>query len=314
MKDPFSTISQILDTKVPDVLYHYTSAAGLIGILESGKIWTTKIQYLNDNSELQLAYEHIRKMLRLQQREHVKTRTEQENKKILPDKVPTNKTQPQQRTLLYTRTEEEIDKMLVALDDSATTNVSVASFSEVGDQLSQWRGYCEIGKGYSIGFSGPKLRQVLKEKGYALARCVYDTRTHIQMVMELINDYPLRTKIEKAGMPLPTSTFGIDFSIECLFLAPLIKSESFQEEKEWRLITPPLNYPDAKYRPGNHSLIPYWDVDIDIANTLKSIIIGPTPEPGLSASAVRGLLIQKGFSVYDERIDISPSKIPFRKV
>ena len=281
-----NVISRILDTKVPNVLYHYTSAAGLLGILESGKIWTTKIQYLNDNSELQLAYDYIRKEIRRQQRGSSQNRTKQ-----------------------------ELDKMIVALDDSATTNVSVASFTEVGDQLSQWRGYCEIGKGYSIGFDGAKLRQVVKEKGYALVRCVYDKAMHLRMVMELVNENPLRNKIETAGIPLPApSGLGADFSVESLFLAPLIKSESFQEEKEWRLITPPLSYIDAKYRPGNHSLIPYWEVDIDIENTLKSIIVGPTPEPTLSARALQGLLMKKSFHVFDQKIAITQSKIHFRKV
>jgi hypothetical protein len=281
-----SVISQILDTKVPNVLYHYTSAAGLLGILESGKIWTTKIQYLNDNSELQLAYDYIRKEIRRQQ-----------------------------KGLSQIRTKQELDNMMVALDDSATTNVSLASFTEVGDQLSQWRGYCEIGKGYSVGFNGPKLKQVLKEKGYALVHCVYDKFMHLRMVMELVNEYPLRNKIEKAGMPLLSHAgFSTDFSFESLFLAPLIKSESFQEEKEWRLITHPLSYQDAKYRSGNHSIIPYWEVDIDLENTLKSIIVGPTPEPGLSASALKGLLMKKSFQVYDQKIDITQSKIPFRKV
>ena len=35
----------------PDILYHYTSAAGLIGILETGKIWATSIRHLSDASE-----------------------------------------------------------------------------------------------------------------------------------------------------------------------------------------------------------------------------------------------------------------------
>jgi hypothetical protein len=33
-------------------LYHYTTAQGLLRIVESGQIWATNAQYLNDRSEL----------------------------------------------------------------------------------------------------------------------------------------------------------------------------------------------------------------------------------------------------------------------
>jgi hypothetical protein len=39
----------------PDILYHYTSAAGLCGIIQSVSIWASKIQHLNDSTELLLA-------------------------------------------------------------------------------------------------------------------------------------------------------------------------------------------------------------------------------------------------------------------
>jgi len=37
-------------SSVPDVVYHYTSMNGLLGIIE-GYIWATNILYLNDISE-----------------------------------------------------------------------------------------------------------------------------------------------------------------------------------------------------------------------------------------------------------------------
>ena len=43
--------------------------------------------------------------------------------------------------------------------------------------LSQWRGYCEIGNGYSLGFNGAKLKQqASKQAGYSLAPCVYEEK------------------------------------------------------------------------------------------------------------------------------------------
>lgn len=37
---------------IPSVLYHYTSADGLIGIVRNQRLWATDIEYLNDSEEL----------------------------------------------------------------------------------------------------------------------------------------------------------------------------------------------------------------------------------------------------------------------
>jgi hypothetical protein len=47
--------------RVPDpasdnLLYHYTSEAGLRGILESDRIWATDVRFLNDDTEFQRAF------------------------------------------------------------------------------------------------------------------------------------------------------------------------------------------------------------------------------------------------------------------
>ena len=43
--------------KPPDILYHYTSAEGLLGIVWTREIWSTNVLYLNDTSELSHATE-----------------------------------------------------------------------------------------------------------------------------------------------------------------------------------------------------------------------------------------------------------------
>src|ERR1700678_2741703 len=39
----------------PDILWHYTNAAGFLGICRSGKLWATNTDYLNDASEMRHA-------------------------------------------------------------------------------------------------------------------------------------------------------------------------------------------------------------------------------------------------------------------
>jgi hypothetical protein len=284
-----SIISPILSTDVPDILYHYTNSSGLRGILASKQIWVSKIHYLNDKMELQLAFDYIRDELD-QQRKEVKTN----------------------------QADEELNNKYDVLGSIDLVNISVASFTEEGDQLSQWRGYCEIGDGYSLGFNGRSLLNQAKKADYHLVPCVYEEQIHRLVVKELVSS----TRVANIrGNPKYDKTpfYRMSFADAVLFIAPIIKSESFKEEKEWRLISRPLGYEIAEYRQGAQSLIPYWKFNINLVETLKSIIIGPTAEPDLSLGAVHGLLY-KEFQpterdvVYEITKNIKHSKIPYRKV
>lgn len=280
-----SVVSETLNTRVPAALFHYTSSAGLIGIIKSNKIWTTKIHYLNDKSEVQLAFKYIRQEIESQKNGQGKTRTD-----------------------------EELNNMIEILNTIEVINISVASFTEVGDQLSQWRGYCEVGNGYSIGFNGQKLiDHVAKNENYRLVPCVYDEKKHLQMVRELVNLAPIIDIKNHPNYGKPPF-YNMPFGDAALFVAPIIKSESFKEEKEWRLISTALSYENVKFRTGNFSLIPYWEFDLDLEHTFESIIIGPTPEADLSERALQGFLINVSFQDIPLWTNIKHSNIPFRKV
>lgn len=276
-----SVISQIFGMDVPNLLFHYTNSIGLKGIIESGKIWTTKIHYMNDKSELRLAFDYIRSEINQQ--------------------IGSGKTN---------RTEEELADMLGALESIHEFNVSVASFSAVGDQLSQWCGYCEVGNGYSLGFDGHRLKtKIMENSNYYLVPCIYEEEKQIRIVKELINMTSVVNITQNPNYDKPP-LYKLSFAEAALLLAPIIKSKHFQEEREWRLISVPLKYEDAKFRPGNYALIPYWEFDLGIADSLVQIIIGPTPERELSERALHGLLMQKHIFNWGE---ICHSAIPFRK-
>ena len=49
-------------------------------------------------------------------------------------------------------------QLLEKVENSRHRGEFVASFSESGDDLSQWRAYCSAGPGFSIGFHAAALR------------------------------------------------------------------------------------------------------------------------------------------------------------
>jgi hypothetical protein len=61
--DPMSITTkfpQIFDTsKMPEIVYHYTSVQGLFGIVAKKAIWATDFRFLNDADEIDHVFKHI---------------------------------------------------------------------------------------------------------------------------------------------------------------------------------------------------------------------------------------------------------------
>ena len=51
------TLPNLEEAPLPAAVYHYTDAAGLQGILDSGVLWATDYRYLNDSSELRYIFD-----------------------------------------------------------------------------------------------------------------------------------------------------------------------------------------------------------------------------------------------------------------
>lgn len=114
----------------PEIIYHYTNADGLVGIVSSGSLWATDLRFVNDASELDHALKSMEAAI---------------------ERARGRFTSPTQANLL--------DR----LDDAVGhremfPSVHSVSFSANGDLLSQWRAYGGDGGGYAIGFASFDLR------------------------------------------------------------------------------------------------------------------------------------------------------------
>src|SRR6266481_7110439 len=119
----------------PGTLYHYTTQAGLLGIIKCRCLWTTNIFYLNDSREFNYALELARTGL----------------KERLSGPAARN-----EQKQFY-------ESALTTLDDVApiipqALSLHVGSFSAKGDSLSQWRAYTQNGIGFSLGFDEAYLQ------------------------------------------------------------------------------------------------------------------------------------------------------------
>jgi Protein of unknown function (DUF2971) len=284
---------------LPEILYHYTSQDGLKGMLNSKTIWASKIHYLNDSKEfalaLGLASDELTKRIRAATSQGDSSRLE-----LLRD-------------CIYT---------------IAEVNTCVCCFSERRDDLSQWRGYGGGNAGFSVGFTREWFTQVTETQGLSLRCCIYDPERQQRLIQDEIDGF-FATNAEKEpdhwdrnlGYENPDKprTFkvlphaGDDFANRLALIAPRIKHKPFKNEKEWRLVAASVSVHKLHHRPGRSMLIPYYKIPIgdgDKFDSIREIVVGPTPHPDLSAASVESLAIAAGWD--RKGLEIRNTSIPFR--
>lgn len=267
-------------------LYHYTTASGLLGILEKKRIWASEIRFLNDMREFSEALDLIKTL----------------NGTILADQ--------QNRSAMVVN--DRIQTIL-ALPRHIVTGIFVTSFSEEGNQLGQWRGYCPQG-GFSIGFNAEYLKRTLK-----LKRCIYD-RTEQQGYLKrrllpvlkktyaaLPSDLPQNITIAELEEIALKYDDAFGKLIDALKrVAPIIKHEKFVQEREWRAVRPfKIEGTRVKFRAGKYQPIPYVELSIDIGR-IEQIVVGPTPEPDIAVNSIRTLLRHHRLNCDEIVVDVVP--------
>jgi len=178
--------------------------------------------------------------------------------------------------------------------------------SEIGDLLSQWRGYAEDAKGVSVGFSMQFLEDLAELSrspdgpGSALGKVEYDQAGHEGLVAPMFRE-ARRLIDDGAFKHFPYRTFlcnRTDEEIEIenrklmeahgkLFIAllPLLpklyfmKTPAFHEEREWRLVSyhVPGVSDSCSYRVVSDRVIPYRSFELRTTNhsAIMEVILGP---------------------------------------
>jgi hypothetical protein len=289
--------------RLPRVLNHYTSIASLLAILNSGHIWATHCQYLNDESEIKNFRNFLGQLLRLAN---------------------------EQSADFKRRHAPLLSSLLNEVQND--TNVYIASFSSIGDDLTQWRAYCPSGAGVSIGFDSRAL-----EVEY-ISGTSKDDFIEVNAFLEKVrymsagwakgffrNLDRMGENSDQAADPL-RGLIGVSkreaharlLSAWLATAAPLYKDASFASEREWRivLIDRPPAQPHMLFRPGKSTLIPYVEAVLNRGIAGKSlapyimrrVIVGPTPNMSIALAAIRSLFD----SIGHPEVKVEPSQIPFR--
>ena len=185
----------------PPYLFHYTTAEGMKGIVDSGSIWAHCIEHLNDYTEARYAASVMRA--------HI-------------DRAYAVEPRPEACELF--------DALRRRMGGVTASRLFVASFSANGDELGMWRLYANRGTGFSFCF---QTTEAASWGGY-LVKCQYDPHALTLFCAKSL------TKIRELFLadsdnPNPND-YAAEFFSQVAWFAPIYKQEIWSDETEWRLI------------------------------------------------------------------------------
>src|ERR1039457_3979 len=215
---PISRRFYVQDGETPDLLWHYTSAEGLLGIVSGGNFRATDVFFFNDLSEVHYALGLIENAL------------------------------PEVRSALdpgpATQVLDRVIGLIGAFRQSPEFpyRMHTVCFCEEPDLLSQWRGYGALGGGFALGFSLKAMLEYIRGTELAVSRVWYDPVDQSQLVRETVacackTLLRVSAKVEHRRdiRDLARQAGSYAFQILCQ-LAVALKSPAFREEREWRVV------------------------------------------------------------------------------
>jgi hypothetical protein len=288
--------------RTPDLLWHYTDAVGLKGIVKSERLRATQTGFLNDAGEMEYGVRLASETIRL---------------------VKSSDLHPTTAAFLGGLADPTRATLARWLDEHV--DVYVTCFCGDGDLLSQWRAYAgrdEAG-GYAIGIgTRPPLQGwvQLAPGGHELAvrRVLYDEGDQdlachqlIDALVPVLDEDPADIERQKSF-----ARSLVDGVVE---IASWFKHPAFSEEQEWRIVY--VRSRDESKLPLHHRssrglLVPHVDLEVPSPVgpveghlPVQGINLGPGPEPALKGRGVRSFL--EGFPHY-ANVRVTGSSAPLR--
>ncbi|PNY79412.1 DUF2971 domain-containing protein [Deinococcus koreensis] len=269
-------------------VFHYTTAAGLKGIVETNSLWATSANFLNDKEEIVHGIK--------------------EKNRVVDEILEQPRTDPTYKEFVASLKSDE--------DDESANSTYLICFTNNGDQLSQWRGYGSTSVGFCIEFDIDKLGEF------------FNSAQRANMIILNIFDNVMYSRPEKSALLRniiqeyydKLIEFGVSEDATCSnhclrFLSDylgLLKNYNFREESEVRAsfgILDFLGHEGLSYRVQNGIFVPHLILKSeDLKLPIKSIRVGPNSDFHR---------INKGLKVFlqkndQETVIIQDSKIPYR--
>lgn len=288
-----------------DLLYHYTSMTTLHAMLDKVTddkmtLRATEIRYLNDVTENEIATEILVEEL-LEYEKKLKPNESKNFKKYLTkDKVQFFKRIDWEKLFPF-----------------------IFSLCEDSDSLPMWNTYADNALGLAIGFNKKKLNNLDDE--ITLKQCDYQQAEIKKYINQSINNIYNSIKINNYSIGI-TTNFENTLWSKFIESVPLLKHNTFNYEKEWRLvIDKKVDFNDSKqyfnslnFNIANGLPKPYIEFPLDISY-IEEIVIGPCANFDLVKGSLFMMLKKVGLTptfegIEEGKINIKASNCPFRTI
>jgi hypothetical protein len=282
-------------------IWHYTTGAGFLAMVESGAIRATQVASVNDSTETVYATRLYRNAI---------TR--------LWDAQTGNELAQGFLQGVLDETQESPD-----MPGHADSKFFVSCFSELQDDINQWLKYGgENGEnGYAIGFRAIGLRI---DGNTAVVRVNYDTALHQSIAEDaarLTLEYYLEGLVgERAENPAQWGKEFFETWDQSIYrLAPVVRDAAFSAEREYRMIHELQSYdmPFVRYQQKSSLLGRYIDLKPHGWEGLRvprlpiqKVMIGPGRHQGITKRSVESLLQQMGYTDIEVTLSERPVQRP----
>jgi len=296
-----------IPTDASDIFYHYTTRAGLEGILRSGGLRAKDRIRMNDPGEFDYARNLIYEAL---------------------DELGGRHDLPEVAQSLTTYTRKNLDRFLI--DTAEMSRAFCACLTVSPDDSKQWAAYAEEGRGFAIGFNLSQLlcTQVSNvPSGQPYLLCVpvtysrNDQRDLVWRSLEAgicdLRTFAETCSQEPAHLTALRDRVTQEIVVQLITLIDFVKAPCYSSEREMRLVQDP-NDGTLKARNIQHyrhadESIPFIFMDLRNRVTkrlsLAEIKVGPKATFSKEKGFLEGLLNELGYgSNYRDRPLIIPSQ------
>lgn len=301
------------------VIYHYTSPAGALGILDCTKnknkkpsLWFTRYDSLNDVNERKNIYKYAKDYCEKKVKEGA-----------ISKKIGEMIVSAEGRDgVIVVSGEDNFEwsgqQYPLATIKYLDCHVYLCCFSMDADLLPMWNYYSKSKhyEGYSIGFyHGSLENDVFNETGYItrVGKVIYSDEDKETIFDSIL--LPLAYEYEKGKITEKIVKNSIKELIEVFQF--FFKDKAFEHEKEVRCVLyvpkdknireiPRIS--DVQYRESNGYIVPYVVYDCDKFG-VKKIVTAPLLEKDLAVKNMKEYLSSQGYS---DGIDVVASEVPIR--
>lgn len=291
-------------------LYHYTTGAGLLGMLNDYDenenpnltMWATHYAYMNDPTEYMFGIDLCLPLIK---------EVEDEYDVLEKDKIYPILNKNRDIYKYWSVLEPKYSKY------SGILNPYIISFSRAKDSLFMWNMYGQNGNGLALCFDMDNVRR--DRTYYFFDVCIYSNDRTLEEVKEKVKEkirgfyeemYKVFSSTEGCSAIFGKDKVGVAYFLAAFIytgVASYMKHIAYIDEQEYRMLA--YGSKDTFFRERNGEIVPYKKENIAF-EALQYIIVGPTRDFERTRNSILLLFGQRGISWSPDKI--IKSEVPYR--